>query len=86
MLINTYIEVQSLYSGTKKLQHVELYAELKPVTNEVFYKIKGMYCLEQYAILITTDREEATIMFYNLCQKLIDKQLEEAEERQKSSA
>ena len=86
MLVNTYIVVDSMYSGPKRLQHVEIYVETDASTGEPFYKIQGTYIEQRYAVLITSEREKAEKCFYEILENLINEQLKEAEERQKNSA
>ena len=86
MLVNAYIEVQSMCSGPKKMSHIEMYVETENKTNEPFFTLSGKYADQNYTILVTKDRNKAKSNFDMLFEKLIDKQLEEAAERQKNNA
>ena len=86
MLINAYIDVESMCSGPKKMSHIEMYVETENKTNEPFYTIIGKYADQTYAIAVTKDRDKAKKNFDTLFEKLIDKQLEEAAERQKNNS
>jgi len=68
------------------MSHIEMYVETENKTNEPFFTVLGKYADQRYTISITKDRDKAENDFNMLFEKLIDKQLEEAAERQKNNA
>ena len=68
------------------MSHIEMYVETENKTNEPFYTIIGKHADQTYAIAVVKDRDKAITKFNMLFEKLIDKQLEEAAERQKNNS
>ena len=68
------------------MSHIEMYVETENKTNEPFFTVLGKYADQRYTISITKDRNIAKSNFDMLFEKLIDKQLEEAAERQKNNS